>query len=133
MAKLSHFISDKNKQLDLHRIYVEELCNIHMGQGYDIHWHNGDKIPTEKQYNEMVKNKTGVLPRLNMRMICSVMGQSEKKTKAILDYTDAVGTAFQIQDDILSVASEKYSAQRGIIAEDIHEGKKTLMVIHAVS
>lgn len=43
-----------------------------------------------------------------------------------------LGIAFQIQDDIISVTSELYSKERGLIGEDIHEGKKTLMVIHSV-
>lgn len=41
-----------------------------------------------------------------------------------------MGAAFQIQDDVIAVTSEKYRKERGIYAEDIHEGKKTLMVIH---
>ena len=31
----------------------------------------------------------------------------------------------------MSVESDEYSKERGIIGEDIHEGKRTLMVIHS--
>ena len=46
-------------------------------------------------------------------------------------YVEKVGAAFQIQDDLISILSDDYAKSRGILAEDIHEGKKSLMVIHS--
>ena len=41
--------------------------------------------------------------------------------------------AFQIQDDLIACVSDEYAKERGIIGEDIHEGKRTLMVIHSLA
>ena len=45
--------------------------------------------------------------------------------------TDKLGIAFQIQDDVIALESDAYADARGIVGEDIHEGKRTLMVIHS--
>lgn len=45
--------TDKQK-LRFSNIYMEEMTVLHLGQGWDILWHNTDKlngrIPTESQY-----------------------------------------------------------------------------------
>lgn len=78
----------------------------------------------------MVQNKTSVLLRLCLRFISTLNNQSPEQIEKIIQFGNAVGAAFQIQDDVIAVTSEKYRKERGIYAEDIHEGKKTLMVIH---
>ena len=88
-------------------------------------------MPTEEQYIKMVNNKTSVLPRVCMRMISIILDLPFEKQQAIIDYIEKLGIAFQIQDDIIAVTSELYSAERGTIGEDIHEGKRTLMVVNA--
>ena len=45
-------------------------------------------------------------------------------------YVESLGAAFQIQDDLIAIISDDYSAQRGIVGEDIQEGKRTLMVLN---
>ena len=45
--------------------------------------------------------------------------------------TNDLGIAFQIHDDVIALESDLYAETRGIVGEDIHEGKRTLMVIHA--
>ena len=42
------------------------------------------------------------------------------------------GAAFQIQDDILNITGEKFAKTKGL-GEDIHEGKRTLMVIYCLA
>ena len=49
----------------------------------------------------------------------------------MVSYVEKVGAAFQIQDDLISILSKDYAKSRGILAEDIHEGKKSLMVINS--
>ena len=83
----------------------------------------------------MVINKTSVLPRMCLRMISAILGKdtvSPQLESEIIEYIESLGAAFQIQDDLISVLSESYAESRGILAEDIHEGKKTLMVINSV-
>ena len=42
-----------------------------------------------------------------------------------------MGAAFQIMDDVLAVESADFRKMKGSFCDDIHEGKKTLMVIHS--
>jgi geranylgeranyl pyrophosphate synthase len=79
----------------------------------------------------MVENKTGVLPRLLLRIISQLTAQDKEMEAKVIKYINKLGTAFQIQDDIIAVTSEQYKKERGIYAEDIHEGKRSLMVIHS--
>lgn len=84
----------------------------------------------------MVINKTSVLPRMCIRIISAMLGDSvvsQQQLTSMIRYTESLGAAFQIQDDLISVLSESYAESRGILAEDIHEGKKTLMVITALN
>mmetsp|Transcript_39040 Transcript_39040/g.38659 ORF Transcript_39040/g.38659 Transcript_39040/m.38659 type:complete len:147 (-) Transcript_39040:49-489(-) len=54
------------------------------------------------------------------------------RIKKLRNMINDLGIAFQIQDDIISLESDVYAKSRGIFGEDIHEGKRTLMVIHSV-
>lgn len=106
----------------------EETANLHFGQNWDIHWHNGCKMPTEAQYLHMIINKTSVLPRLCVRLIAAI---ADEDPTEMINYVEQLGAAFQIQDDLIAIKSEIYAKERGILAEDIHEGKRTLMVSYA--
>jgi geranylgeranyl pyrophosphate synthase len=47
MSKLDRFVIDERLQYKMHKIFVEELTNIHFGQAWDIYWHNSKgKVPT---------------------------------------------------------------------------------------
>ena len=49
----------------------------------------------------------------------------------MIKFTNSLGAAFQIQDDIIAVTSEEYRKERGVFCEDIKEGKRSLMVIYS--
>ena len=49
----------------------------------------------------------------------------------MVKFTNSLGAAFQIQDDIIAVTSEEYRKERGVFCEDIQEGKRSLMVIYS--
>ncbi len=67
-------------KLDLVKIYLEEMVDLHIGQGWDIVWHNNNKIegnyPTEEQYLQMTAHKTGALARLAARLVGVFVGAS---------------------------------------------------------
>lgn len=81
----------------------------------------------------MVINKTSVLPRLCTEMISIIVGIDPKVSKKMSQFIETLGASFQIQDDLIAVISEDYVKERGIVGEDIHEGKRTLMVINSCS
>ena len=75
MAILNSSLYQPETKTQITKIYFEEIIQLHIGQGWDILWHNTDKLagdfPTEGQYLQMTAHKTGVLARLTARMICA--------------------------------------------------------------
>lgn len=59
------------------RIYTDELCNLHRGQGMDLFWRDTLICPSEQDYLEMVGNKTGGLFRLAV-LLMQAESRSEK-------------------------------------------------------
>ena len=53
-------------------IFAEQLCELHRGQGMDIHWRDTSVCPTEDQYNEMVQRKTGGKQGTRARAHCAL-------------------------------------------------------------
>ncbi|KAL8826816.1 MAG: hypothetical protein Q9170_007257, partial [Blastenia crenularia] len=110
------------------RIYAEELCNLHRGQGMDLYWRDTLTCPTEEDYLEMVGNKTGGLFRLAVKFM-----QAESLTNKT-DYiplVSIIGLLFQIRDDYLNLESETYTSNKGL-CEDLTEGKFSFPIIHAI-
>ncbi|MFB6074467.1 MAG: polyprenyl synthetase family protein [Haloarculaceae archaeon] len=121
-------------RLSAYEMLMYELNRTHLGQGMDIYWHNQKEIEaTEQQYYEMSACKTGALSRIVARLAAIVTGQSEEVEAQVARYAEELALAFQIGDDILDV--ENTLDQAGdfgkAFGNDIQEGKKTLMVIHA--
>lgn len=91
--------------------------------------------------------KTGTLARLSAKIAALVCGANAAAVDAIGRFAEAIGVAFQIQDDILNLVGEKFGDLKGLfilpffvvsdislligVGEDIHEGKRTLMVLHS--
>jgi len=123
--------------LKLYRIYSKEMANLHLGQGLDICWHKGgmgvDKEPNINDYLLMCANKTGGLSRMRAKLGATMCGATNEQVEAFGKFAESVGIAFQIQDDLLNIDSENELAiKKGGVGEDIHEGKRSIMVIHCI-
>ncbi len=126
---------DQPMLIKLYEIFCQEMINIHIGQAMDILWHKGkeEKI-SEEQYLQMCAYKTGTLVRMSAKLAAVLSGGSDEQAENIGRMAESIGVAFQIQDDILDVVSaglerKKFGKSFG---NDIKEGKRTLMVIHAL-
>ncbi|MFC7045178.1 polyprenyl synthetase family protein [Halobacteriaceae archaeon GCM10025711] len=124
------------RRLAAYEMLTHELNRTHLGQGMDICWHNDhDVAVTEAEYMEMSACKTGCLGRIVARLAAIVAGASETTERHLANFAERMSIAFQIGDDILDV--EHSLDQAGEFGKsfgnDIREGKKTLMVIHAVN
>ncbi len=132
----------KEKNLDerrlsrLYSVYMQEMINIHAGQAMDIHWHKGNGFAIkEDHYLQMCAFKTGTLSRMAARLAVALNNGTKKQEESLAKFAEAIGIAFQIQDDVLDIMSEgkgrdKFGKEYG---NDIHEGKITLMVIHTLA
>jgi len=108
-------------------IFAEQLCELHRGQGMDIHWRDTSVCPTEDQYKEMVQRKTGGLFGLAVRLM-QVHSASTEDFKRVLDL---LGLHFQIRDDYANLKSEVYAENKSF-AEDLTEGKFSFPIIHSI-
>lgn len=122
----------KETLLKAFEIYAQEMINIHVGQAYDIYWHSGKaENVTESQYLQMCAFKTGTLARMSAKLGALFGGGTEEQIEKLGKYAESIGIAFQIQDDILNLTGEEFAKGKGL-GEDIHEGKRTLIVIHCL-
>jgi geranylgeranyl pyrophosphate synthase len=115
--------------------YIQEMINLSYGQGTDIYWHKGraENI-TEKEYLQMCAFKTGCLSRMAAKLAVVLSEGNQEITEAAGRVAEAMGVGFQIQDDILDIAltDEERTKFGKSFGNDIKEGKRTLMVIHAL-
>lgn len=108
-------------------IYMEELINLHRGQGMDLFWRDTLTCPTEEDYLEMVGNKTGGLFRLGIKLM-------QAESRSLIDCVELVnlmGLIFQIRDDYMNLSSVEYSKNKGL-CEDLTEGKFSFPIIHSI-
>ncbi|MBQ3965512.1 MAG: polyprenyl synthetase family protein [Treponema sp.] len=108
-------------------LYLLELRRLHLGQAMDIYWHrNPALIPTVDEYTAMVRNKTGTLARMAVKLgILAGSGSMEEAEKAGKIAED-IGVGFQIIDDVTNLTTGNPGKKRG---DDIVEGKKSLPVL----
>ena len=85
------------------QIFVEELLNLHRGQGIELFWRDTLTVPTEEEYLLMVSNKTGGLFRLATRLMQAV----SSTTYNILPLAEMIGLIFQVRDDHENLSSEQ--------------------------
>jgi len=120
---------------NVYEVYVEEMVNLSFGQAMDIAWHKGlayaDQIG-ELDYMQMCAYKTGALARMAAKMAAVLAGANNDLSTKIGNYAEAIGVAFQIQDDILDITSRDFAEKKGGKGQDITEGKRSLIVIHTL-
>ncbi|KAI9368402.1 isoprenoid synthase domain-containing protein [Aspergillus egyptiacus] len=109
-------------------VFVDELLNLHRGQGMDLYWRDTLTCPTEEQYIGMVLDKTGGLFRLAVRLM---QLESNNHTCDCIPLANLLGTIFQIRDDILNLQGGSYAKNKGF-CEDLTEGKFSFPVIHSI-
>jgi len=121
-----------NKLLRLQDLYSGAFKRVVDGQGIELSWiKNGRFDISEDEYLVMIGGKTSALMGLSCEVGGFVAGAGKRQRKALRDYGEMLGEAFQIHDDVLNVSGsfEKYQKE---IGGDISEGKRTLMVVHAL-
>ena len=103
------------------------------GQALDIGWaRDGRYDITPEDYLVMATCKTahysGAVP---LAIGAIIGGGTETQIEGLRNYGLDTGLAFQIQDDLLNLIGKAESTQKGF-RDDITEGKRTLVVVHAL-
>jgi len=76
--------------------------------------------------------KTGALAGMAAKLAAVLADASSELVEKLGHFAECIGVAFQMQDDILDLTSVEFTEKKGGRGEDIAEGKRTLMVIHAL-
>jgi geranylgeranyl diphosphate synthase type I len=106
------------------------------GETLDVQFTHQEALAlSEKQVIDMLRKKTGTLYEFAGRAGAMIGLNNTRgdapEVRAIARFCGQCGTAFQMQDDILGVIGDR--AQTGKpVGADIREGKKTLIVYHAL-
>lgn len=103
------------------------------GQALDIGWARDGRYDISiDDYLVMATHKTayysGAVP---LAVGALIGGAQDKEVEALRAYGLDTGLAFQIQDDLLNLIGTKESAEKDF-RNDITEGKRTLVVVHAL-
>lgn len=109
-------------------VYVDEMLNLHRGQGHDILWREQVSCPTIEEYKAMVCDKTGGLFRLSVGLMQAF---STSCTTDFVPLLNHMAIYFQIRDDYMNLVSAAYMEHKSF-CEDLTEGKFSFPLIHAI-
>lgn len=118
--------------LKVNKIIIDEMLNLHHGQGVDIYWRDNKnhlELPSEEQYLEMVMDKTGGLLRIMVKLLQAFTPSKSNNHVAL---TSLIGMIYQLRDDYFNLTSDKYSHMKGIVGEDLIEGKFSFPILHSL-
>ncbi|XP_012530040.1 geranylgeranyl pyrophosphate synthase-like isoform X2 [Monomorium pharaonis] len=77
------------------KVYMEQLLELHRGQGMDIYWRDNFICPTEEDYKTMIIRKCGGLFNLAVRLM-KLFSTCEEDFSSLIT---TLGLYFQIRDD----------------------------------
>jgi octaprenyl-diphosphate synthase len=98
---------------------VMQLMNMH------------DASLDEADYLQVIRSKTAKLFEASARLGAVLAGASAASEQACADYGQALGTAFQVIDDVLDYAGDVTEMGKNL-GDDLREGKVTLPLIAAM-
>jgi octaprenyl-diphosphate synthase len=99
---------------------VQQLMNMH------------DASLTQAQYLHVIRSKTAKLFEASARLAAILAGSDAATEACCAEYGQALGTAFQVIDDLLDYAGEVAEMGKNL-GDDLREGKATLPLIIAMA
>ncbi|XP_076686117.1 geranylgeranyl pyrophosphate synthase quemao isoform X2 [Andrena cerasifolii] len=109
------------------QVYVEQLLELHRGQGMEIYWRDNYICPSEPAYKQMTIRKTGGLFNLAVRLMQLFSDCKED----FAPLAGILGLYFQIRDDYCNLYLQEYAENKSY-CEDLSEGKFSFPIIHAI-
>jgi len=123
--------SEPQRLVESLELLSKTCTDICEGQWMDMNFQTRKDV-TEEEYMRMVEKKTAVLFATALKLGASLSGANRDHSRALWDFGRLTGVGFQIYDDVIDLITPEEilgKAQGG----DIVEGKRTLIVIHALS
>lgn len=133
-GQLQYYGNDDRYSKETYRLILDIFLNsaktVCEGQAYDLMFEQENEVRIE-EYIQMIEGKTAALISGSLAMGGAIAGASEKHIQELKFVGKKIGTAFQIQDDLLDVTADpdKFGKKKG---GDIIEGKKTYLMLLAL-
>lgn len=115
---------------EVNAIFNQTAIEVCEGQQYDMDFETSTAV-YEKDYIEMIRLKTAVLPAACLQIGALIGGADSEQAKHLYNLGINIGLAFQLQDDFLDVYSNAEVLGKPI-GGDIVENKKTFLLIKAL-
>jgi geranylgeranyl diphosphate synthase type 3 len=113
-------------------IYLDQMLELHHGQGMEIWWRDNFVSPSEDEYRQMVIRKCGGLFNLGVRLM-QLFAPIETRDRLNFDrLCQLLSLLFQIRDDYCNLISKEYATNKSY-CEDLTEGKFSFPILHAVN
>jgi geranylgeranyl diphosphate synthase type I len=100
------------------------------GQQLDIEFEDRLEV-SEADYLEMIEGKTAVMFWICAEIGARISGADEATVECMASWGKALGMCFQLMDDVIDVLSDSETLGKPA-GSDIAQGKRTLMIIHAL-
>ncbi len=125
-ARASHILADLGPEAV--RIQAEAFERLVTGQILETAGPRDGRDPVE-HYLDVMSGKTGSLVAVSCRFGAMISGADESVVDILTQYGERLGTAFQLADDVLDIASDSHESGK-TPGTDLREGIPTLPVLH---
>jgi heptaprenyl diphosphate synthase len=125
-ARASHILADLGPEAV--RIQAEAFERLVTGQILETAGPRDGRDPVG-HYLDVLAGKTGSLVAVAGRFGAMMSGADESVVNILTQYGERLGTAFQLADDVLDIASDSHESGK-TPGTDLREGVSTLPVLH---
>lgn len=122
--------TEPEKLLPALELFTQASTKVCEGQQWDMIFEDQEEVNL-RDYIKMIELKTATLLAASLKLGAIIANANPNEQKLIYDYGIYLGTAFQIQDDILDTfGSHEKTGKK--VGGDILAGKKTYLFIKAL-
>ncbi|HEX5568820.1 MAG TPA: polyprenyl synthetase family protein [Streptomyces sp.] len=125
-ARASHILADLGPEAV--RVQAEAFERLVTGQILETAGPQEGRDPIA-HYLDVIAGKTGSLIAVAGRFGAMMSGADEHVVNVLTQYGERIGTAFQLADDLLDIASDSHESGK-TPGTDLREGVATLPVLH---
>ncbi|MEW5748550.1 MAG: polyprenyl synthetase family protein [Candidatus Thermoplasmatota archaeon] len=122
--------SPSSDLVELTDILARSVRLLAEGQQMDMDFERREEVSSD-EYLKMIERKTAVLYSAAAQGGAIAGGGTEAQQEALFEYGRLIGLAFQIWDDVLDLRSDQKTFGKPVL-NDIRNGKKTLIAVHAL-
>jgi len=124
-------IQDVNKIICCMKLITNGIISLNEGQYFDIMFPDINNV-SENEYIKMVSGKTAVLFKVCAEVGSIIGGGNAEQISNLGEFAYNIGIGYGLLDDILGITGDEKKLGKPI-GSDLREGKKTLIIIHALN